>query len=308
MDAAMNWKKIGRVFDPEIASGRPSWMQSHAMLPIADHLEGDLFRIYFCGRDQQNRSLVGYLLINLNEPTRILDISQNPVLGLGDLGCFDDNGVSPSWIVNDGQEKYLFYIGWKPRSTTRMSVQAGAAVSRDGGITFQRLSRATILPCTDQEPIAILTAPCVFKEGDRWRLWYVSGLRWDHPDLVHYNIKYAESRNGIDWKREGRVCIASGSENESSLARPCVFKDGNLYHMWYSYKKPGGHYRMGYAQSEDGLHWRRMDDQIGIDVSKSGWDSEMVEYAYVFRHGGQRYMLYNGNNYGATGFGLAVAE
>ena len=47
---------------------------------------------------------------------------------------------------------------------------------------------------------------------------------------------------------------------------------------------------------------------VGIDVSKNGWDSEMICYPYVFDHKGKRYMLYNGNGYGKTGFGLAVLE
>ena len=45
-----------------------------------------------------------------------------------------------------------------------------------------------------------------------------------------------------------------------------------------------------------------------LDVSPSGWDSEMVCYPHVFDHKGKRYMLYNGNGYGRTGFGLAVLE
>ncbi len=76
--------------------------------------------------------------------------------------------------------------------------------------------------------------------------------------------------------------------------------------MWYSYK--GANYRIGYAESDDGLVWRRLDSQVGIDVSSSGWDSEMIEYAYVFEHGGTKYMLYNGNDYGRDGIGLAIAD
>ena len=34
----------------------------------------------------------------------------------------------------------------------------------------------------------------------------------------------------------------------------------------------------------------------------------MIEYPFVFDHDGSRYMLYNGNGYGKTGFGLAVLE
>jgi len=43
-----------------------------------------------------------------------------------------------------------------------------------------------------------------------------------------------------------------------------------------------------------------------LSVSESGWDSQMVEYPFVFDHAGARYMLYSGNTFGQTGFGLAV--
>jgi hypothetical protein len=76
--------------------------------------------------------------------------------------------------------------------------------------------------------------------------------------------------------------------------------------MWYSYRGPS--YRLGYAESADGLRWQRMDEAIGIAPSPSGWDSESMCYAQVFDHAGQRYMVYNGNGYGRSGFGLAVRE
>jgi hypothetical protein len=80
--------------------------------------------------------------------------------------------------------------------------------------------------------------------------------------------------------------------------------------MWYSYRaqKNIDTYRIGYAESNDGISWVRKDEEIGIDVSNEGWDSEMICYPYIFDHNGKRYMLYNGNGYGKTGFGLAVLE
>ena len=43
-------------------------------------------------------------------------------------------------------------------------------------------------------------------------------------------------------------------------------------------------------------------------MSAEGWDSEMICYPYVFEHRGRFFMLYNGNGYGKTGFGVAVLE
>jgi hypothetical protein len=85
-----------------------------------------------------------------------------------------------------------------------------------------------------------------------------------------------------------------------------VVRDPDMYRMWYCYR--GDRYRIGYAESPDGLVWQRKDEQAGIDVSSEGWDSEMLAYPHVFDHEGQRYMLYNGNDYGKTGIGLAVLK
>jgi len=299
----MKWKKLGLIIRP---AGEHDWMVSHAMLPIAEWRRDDVYRIYFSGRDAQNRSLVGYAEVDLNDPYTVLRFSEKPVLGLGALGCFDDNGVTPSWIVDHEGRKYLYYIGWNQRSTVRMALVAGLAVSVDGGESFQRVSRVPILDRTHEEPYTLNTGPCVLVEGNLWRMWYVSGVEWVHPDLPRYNIKYAESHDGLHWERPGIVCIDFASSEENALARPCVRKESSIYKMWFSHK--GDNYRIGYAESEDGIHWERRDDKAGIDVSPSGWDSEMIEYAYVFEHKGVKYMLYNGNDYGRYGAGLAVAE
>lgn len=299
----MTWKKVGLIIRP---TGKHGWMLSHAMVPVAERRYDDVHRIYFSGRDAQNRSLIGYAEIDLKDPQTILRFSEKPVLGLGALGCFDDNGVTPSWIVNRDGRKYLYYIGWNKGSTVRIHLVAGLAISVDGGESFQRVFRVPILERTKDEPYTLNTAPCVLIDNGLWRMWYVSGVEWVHRDLPRYNIKYAESRDGLSWDRRGTVCIDFSSPDEHALARPCVLKDGGTYKMWFSHK--GDSYRIGYAESQDGIRWERQDDRAGITVSASGWDSQMIEYAYVFEHDGVKYMLYNGNDYGRDGAGLAIAQ
>lgn len=299
----MKWEKLGKFISPDASL---FWSRTHAMLPTADHIEDDIFRVYFSGRDQDNRSHIGAITVDITQPHKVLDITEQPLLSAGQLGCFDDNGVSPSCIVNLDDRKLLYYIGWKPRCTTRMSVVAGLAQSLDGGKTFTRVTRAPILKRTDSEPFGIMTAPWVLRDGDIFRMWYVSGLEWVHADLPRYNIKYAESVDGINWKQDAHVAIDSRDANETSLARPCVFKDEDCYRMWYSYKYGEQGYVMGYAESPNGIDWTRLDDRVGISRSATGWDSEMIEYGAVFQHRGIKYMLFNGNGYGASGAGIAI--
>jgi hypothetical protein len=243
----------------------------------------------------------------MNEPQKILRLSEKPVLESGSLGTFDDSGVSPTWIVNHRDRKYMYYLGWNKGSTVRMSELSGLAVSTDNGETFQRVSRAPILERTDREPFGILVACCVLVEGNTWRMWYDSAEEWLNKDLPRYNIKYAESADGLNWTRRA-ITSLDYKPGETAISRASVLKENGVYKMWYCYAVRGGPYRMGYGESEDGVRYQRKDEEVGIDVSPSGWDSEMICYPYVFEQKGKKHMLYCGNAYGKTGFGYAVLE
>ena len=301
----MKWVKKGLIFEPE---GQREWVTTHAMLPVADRIDGDLYRIYFSGRDPQNRSLTGWVEVDINDPQRVLQLSPEPVLGLGSLGAFDDNGVSPTWMVNHGGIKYLYYFGWNKGSLVRAAEVSGLAISKDGGKTFARFSRAPVIDRTDAEPYQILVISCILIEGNTWRMWYDSADEWQTPELPRYNIKYAESVDGINWLRKGIVSVDYKSRDESRVSRASVIKEDGMYKMWHCYAMNSGGYRMGYAESSDGFHFERKSDSCTIDVSASGWDSEMVCYPNVFVHEGRKIMLYCGNGYGRSGFGMAEFE
>ena len=297
------WRKLGMVIQPD---KRLFWAQSHCMIPTPQSLGDGFVRVFFSGRDALNRSHIGHATVDLNRDGRIVDYSADPVLAPGELGCFDDNGVTPSCVLDlpDG-ELGLYYIGWNPGSTVRMHLFGGLAISVDGGRTFQRWSRAPILERNRTDPY-LNTAPWVVHDGHLYRIFYVSGHEWLHKNLPRYNIKTGTSKDGKNWVREGHVCLDFRDETEHALARPYVLKEGELWQMWFSSK--GAKYRIRYAESHDGLNWERLDHLAGIDVSPSGFDSDMIEYGAVVRHDGRRFMFYNGNNYGFDGIGLAVSE
>jgi hypothetical protein len=240
-------------------------------------------------------------------------VHDRPVLGLGKLGCFDDSGAMPCSIVNHEGRKYLFYIGWNRGVTVAYRNSVGLAVSDDGGLTFERVFEGPIVDRTRFEPYFCASPFAMFDEG-RWKLWYASSTGFamvdGRPEPL-YQIKYAESADGREWTRPNITCIPYGFEGEAN-ARPCVIKENGVYRMWYCFRGSVGYrtdkaqsYRLGYAESRDGIHWTRMDDRVGIDRSDTGWDSQMMEYPFVYEHRGRKYMLYNGNGFGETGIGYA---
>ena len=249
-------------------------------------------------------------------PTNILKISNKPILTLGARGTFDDNGITVSSIVNVGDLKYLYFIGWNKRVSVSYALNIGLAVSEDGGNTYKKMFKGAIIDRNKYDPI-FATAPCVIKDGDLFKMWYVSCLRWDIIDgrtEPVYVIKYAVSEDGINWEINDHICIDSSFDGEA-LGRPWVIKENGVYKMWFSARgsygyrdKDGQHYMITYAESADGIHWQRKPEMCDLTLSENGWDSEMLEYCSVLKHKNKKYMLYNGNSFGKTGFGLAVSD
>ena len=139
-------------------------------------------------------------------------------------------------------------------------------------------------------------------------MWYLAGIGWTPTDTKPepcYDIRYAESADGLTWDRSHGVCIDHGPD-EHAFGRPWVARDADAYRMWFSVR--GERYRIEAAESADGVRWTRTGLRGGVAPAADGWDSEMTEYPCVLDHQGRRYMLYNGNDYGRTGIGLALWE
>lgn len=306
----MQWTKKGVIFAP---NGQYDWMISHASIPVVDTIDAQTVRVYFGARDKQNRSRIGYVDLDPDDLTHVLKVSAEPVLPLGPIGTFDDNGMMPSCLLDHQGQKYLYYIGWNPQVTVSYRLAIGLAISSDQGTTFHKYSPGPICDRDLDEPF-FNTTPFVRIENGLWRMWYVSCTGWEiinnWPE-PRYNIKYAESADGIHWKRTGITCIDYDPFTQA-ICSPFVVRADHKYSMIYSYRSahdyrtdPTKGYRLGYAESLDGLNWERKDDEIGITFSEDGWDSAMMEYASIFEHRGKMLLFYNGNGFGKSGFGYA---
>ena len=301
----MKWRKLGRIFAPD---HEHDWMHSHAANPFALPIGDGLFRVYFSCRDQKKRSSIGYVVIHIDKPQTILEISPHPVIAPGETGLFDDSGTSLGCITQSDDSLYLYYLGWNLCETVPWRCEIGAAVSEDGGLTFAKVSRAPILARSDADPYSF-SYPWVMKEGSDWKMWYGTHLNWGkNPHAMEFDhvLKCASSDDGIHWKQENHTCLKPSLPGIFAVAKPCVLKDEAGYHLWYVYR--GEQYRIGYGLSDDGLHWTQENSASGIEPSDEGWDSEAVAYPHVFDYDGTRYMIYNGSGYGATGMGLAILE
>lgn len=301
------WNKLGVLYCPA-ETGRHAKLLSHAANPLPVHIEGDVYRIFYSGRDERNRSSVGAVDIDIVR-RQVVQEHPEPFFEHGPEGSFYADGVSIGNCYRAQGRMYMLFMGWQSPpnghwrgDVGRLEVQPDLALTLDGQGPF--------MACDATDPVS-LSYPWVSEDGGGgYCMWYGSTVAWDagNGEMLHV-INYATSSDGDHWKREG-LAVPYELGLAQAFSRPTVARDARGgYEMWFSYRSGSGQkYRIGYAVSENGRAWQLALDQAGIDVSRDGWDSEMIEYPFVFEHKGERYMLYNGNGYGRTGFGLALQE
>lgn len=300
----MRWRKLGLIYRPEPGS---AWRRTHAAVPLCEPLDDRHLAVVFSARDPEQRSLPGRVVVDLGNTAGPAEV-QGPLLGLGALGTFDDCGVMPCWMLAEGDERRIYYIGWNRAVTVPFQNGLGVARSAADLSGMTRMFDGPIVARSRRDPFFVASC-AVLKTQAGFRMWYLSCVGWfmrEGKPMHRYHLRQMDSDDGLEWNGESTVAIDFKDEREYAISRPSVLVENGVYHMWYSMR--GDRYRIGYARSQDGNVWERRDDLAGIEPAESGWDSEMICYPHVFRMNNQVYMAYNGNNYGGSGIGLAVLE
>ena len=304
----MKFIKQGLIYSPNQSK---SWNKKYCLMPTPHWIEErKVIRIYFCCTDEKNNGSISFIEVDENNPKLIIYEHQEPVLGVGLPGHFDDCGVSPSSIIIEDSTWYLFYVGFQRTEKVPYMLFTGLATSNNG-IDFERSAPTPIIDRTEKAPISS-AAPFVMKEGSTYSMWHWHGLEWtkiEGKDYIKASIALSKSNDLKNWNLKKNDCIVPiDSEDEFSVGRPWVLKINTTYHMWYSIRFKKKLYRLGYSQSIDGVNWIRKDKELKTDVSQSGWDSEMMCYPSVVKIKDKFLLFYNGNNNGASGFGFAYLE
>ncbi|MCF8429448.1 MAG: hypothetical protein K9G64_04885 [Bacteroidia bacterium] len=314
----MKWKKLGKIFDPidhKLANNCIDYAQSPQVLVFDDFV-----RIYFSTRERDTTgkfiSHVSFVDMDKNMKN-LIQVSENTVITMGALGCFDEHGIFPFNVLRNGDEVFGFIGGWSRRVSVDIETSIGLSISNDNGLTFKRIGDGPVLSSTLDEPF-LVGDPFVLNIEGKYHMWYIYGTRWiQNPvkDLKErvYKIGHAVSLDAINWKKTNRQIIDNKLNENECQALPTVIYHKNMYHMIFCFRQAIGFrenskdaYRLGYAYSKDGNTWKRDDENIGINTTDGDWDSDMMCYPHIFEVENKVYLLYNGNNFGKHGFGLAV--
>ncbi len=309
MTAKINWQKKDLIYSPD----GTGYFKTHATRAIPYRLNEDTLRLFFSSRDADDRMLPTFIDLDIRNPARIVKVCDDPLVGLGQPGTFDDSGVTLGSVVEFDNRVLFYYTGWKRRRVVSFELSIGILVWDRESDTFSRLYQGPVLAQDKNHPL-LVAGPFVLIEDDRFKIWYCSGTDWKFPDgnaEPIYTVFYAESDDGINWVPHNRPVIDYKFAGEV-VSAPWVLKSNDKYLMWYSTRghetKLAKSYIIGFAESNDGMSWARLDEQVGISRSESGWDSEMICYPAFYPYKDKIYMFYSGNGVGRGGVGYAVAD
>jgi hypothetical protein len=318
----MKWKKLGKIFDPtqhKLPNDCFGFAQSPQTLVFDDFV-----RIYFSTRslDKSNGKYLSHIaFVDMKKNFHdIVRISKDTVISLGKLGCYDEHGIFPMNIMRHNGVIYGYICGWNRRVSVPVDTAIGLAISSDDGLTFQRIGEGPVLAASLHEPYLVGDGFVKFIKN-KFHMWYIFGTDWklfpdeSIPDRT-YKIAHAVSNDGIKWvKEEAQQIIDDSLGKDESQALPSVIEMDGRYHMFFCYRQSfdfrtnkDRSYRIGHAYSDDVINWKRDDNNPLIDVTPGAWDSDMLCYPHAFECEGEVYLLYNGNEFGRYGFGLAVLK
>mgnify|MGYP000956419006 FL=1 len=312
----MKWKKMGRVFEP--GKYDLDFAQSPQTLVFDDFV-----RVYFSTRKKEtNGKFLSHIaFVDMDKSfQKVIQVSSHTVIPLGGLGSFDEHGIFPINPLRIGSRIYAYTCGWSRRVSVSVETSTGLAMSTDNGFTFERVGTGPVLSNSLHEPMLVGDSFVQFYDN-RFHMWYIFGKKWiqasgDEPPARVYKIAHAVSENGIDWqKEEGKQIVTDVLDENECQALPTVLQAGNMYHMYFCFRQatdfrtnPSRGYRIGYAYSTDLVNWTRDDEKGGFRISADGWDSEMNCYPHIFSCDEKVYLLYNGNQFGKHGFGIAELQ
>lgn len=300
------WKKVGQIFDAS-QFGNLSWAVDSALTPTPFRLDQNVIRVYAGFRDLHGVSRIGYVDIDADNPSHIINVSDAPSLDVGKDGCFDDNGVILGDVIKVDDYFYMYYVGFQLVEKVKFLAFSGLAKSKDA-IYFERVKNTPILDRAENATF-INAIHSVIKMDKGYRVWHAQGDGWEiinNSPYPKYNIWTSTSDDGITINNDSILCVdVQGCEYR--IGRPSVYKIKETFVMFYTKGTSSGEdYYPGIATSVDGVRWERHDELFGLELSVSGWDSRHIAYPRLLQISDNKfYVFYNGNDMGKHGFGYA---
>jgi len=180
----VKWNRGG---DPVLHAGpRGSFDERGVADPYVIHA-GDRFYMFYIGMDRARRQRLG--VARSVDGVRWEKLRSNPVLELGPLGAFDEEGLGEPAVWSSGDSFWMLYTG-RDRQEHR---KVGLAKSADG-IHWERDLKSPVIAGTEPWDREVVCDPTVEVTPQGIRVWFGGGDVARPDENLHGQI-------GVGWLR-----------------------------------------------------------------------------------------------------------
>lgn len=320
-----NWRRESA--NPIVPLGSAGAVNTHACMTPVVIPRGDEYWLYFAGGDADNRRRVCLAKAPKDRPTEFTHVG--PILDLGGRDDFDARWMVCPRPFQVADKWYMIYTGlpesgWSEGLSN--SIKGLGMAESDDGLNWRKLGMNPTLT-GDQFPqypgnssIGGGGPPVYVDDAGQphHRLYCSLPVGRPSDDLRIDQEKLAMVGHAADGRTWGdyRIIMRRREEltrEDCASNYPVVWRDGDLFRCLYcSIGTRWGAYSISEAVSADGYHWDRGaggDDNLSIAPTEDdSWEGQMTCYPTLVREGRQMRVYYNGNGYGKTGIGTAVAD
>ncbi len=200
----------------------------------------------------------------------------NPVLGSKELGtCFDV-------YVTKENGRYRMDFSWRPEKSL-------AVTFSDDGVNWEK-PQITLPGDENSDWEYHVNRNCVLKVGGKYKMWYTGQT----SDFKSSCIGYAESDDGINFKRVQKDCIIKPQYNweKLSVMNPCVLYENGKYRMWYAAGETYEPNVLAYAESDDGILWKKLPNPILKADKNNVYEQDRIGGCQVIKTDDMGYVMF----------------
>lgn len=307
----MSWKDHGTIFKVRNIS---SWIRSHAYVPTAIEL-ADRIRVFVAFWDDNMYGRLGYIDLDLSDPTIAIGYSEEAVVADSKVPAFDRSGITPLCVVTEDDHIKLYYAGWNNSDDSKVRYQlfTGLLIGDKTGCTFKRYDANPVIQARNSDE-NVRTGGQVIKTEDGYRC-YLATQKGTHnkfsKSLPIYDLECAFSQDGYNWKDEQYPIFQHKKGEILGFGRSAIWRNRESgYEGLFAVRNWDGSYSdLLYSASEDGLNWEEL--QTGKRAFLSSMTSDQqkeVSFPSLIFKEERILMFYNGDNFGKDGLRLAIWE
>jgi hypothetical protein len=231
----LTWAK--NVANPILRPGGDGAWDSYYRGQVSLLDDGGILKMWYSGGGDQWQT--GYATSTNGMDWNIY--SDNPVLGIGAPGDWDEQEADGPSVILDGGLYKMWFHGC---NADYSACSIGYATSPDG-INWTKYAGNPVLAGTPGDwDEGFIAWPSVILEGGVYKMWYTG----------NGSIGYATSPDGTSWTKHPGNPVFSAGWDGAGVVMGNVLLDGATYKMWFR-SGSGFTSGIGYAESADGITW-----------------------------------------------------